>query len=379
MVENLNGATWNDLIATLPDPHLLQTWEWAQVKTRYGWILIPQIWRDDGGKPVAAAMVLKRTIPIRGFAKRMSVLYLPKGPLMDWENATLRIRVLDDLQALAKKQGSIFIKIDPDVVLGRGIPGTKGAVDDGNGHDVLFELKQQDWRFSTDQIQFRNTVMIDLSPPEEDILARMKQKTRYNIRLASKKGIKVRVGTVDDLPMLYRMYAETSLRDGFVIRDEGYYYLVWKNFMESSYPHAEPLIAVVNGEQVAALFLFRFAKRAYYLHGMSRAEHREKMPNYLLQWEAIRRAKAAGCSVYDLWGAPDRFDEEDKMWGVFRFKDGFGGEVIQTLGAWDYPSNPFFYRLYTKTLPYVINIMRAMGKSRTRHSIDADSSEVMGV
>lgn len=149
--------------------------------------------------------------------------------------------------------------------------------------------------------------------------------------------------------------------------------------MESSYPHAEPLIAVVNGEQVAALFLFRFAKRAYYLHGMSRAEHREKMPNYLLQWEAIRRAKAAGCSVYDLWGAPDRFDEEDKMWGVFRFKDGFGGEVIQTLGAWDYPSNPFFYRLYTKTLPYVINIMRAMGKSRTRHSIDADSSEVMGV
>ena len=379
MVENLNGATWNDLIATLPDPHLLQTWEWAQVKTRYGWILMPQIWRDVGGKPVAAAMVLKRTIPIRGFAKRMSVLYLPKGPLMDWENATLRIRVLDDLQTLAKKQGSIFIKIDPDMVLGRGIPGSTGAVDDGNGQDVLYELKQRDWRFSTDQIQFRNTVMIDLSPPEEDILARMKQKTRYNIRLASKKGIKVRVGTVDDLPMLYRMYAETSLRDGFVIRDEGYYYLVWKNFMESSYPHAEPLIAVVNGEQVAALFLFRFAKRAYYLHGMSRAEHREKMPNYLLQWEAIRRAKAAGCSVYDLWGAPDRFDEEDKMWGVFRFKDGFGGEVIQTLGAWDYPSNPLFYRLYTKTLPYVINIMRAMGKSRTRHSIDADSSEVMGV
>ena len=138
-------------------------------------------------------------------------------------------------------------------------------------------------------------------------------------------------------------------------------------------------MAEINATVVAGLVLFYFAGKAWYFYGMSSELHREKMPNYLLQWEAIRRAKAAGCLVYDLWGAPDRFDEEDKMWGVFRFKDGFGGEVIQTLGAWDYPSNPFFYRLYTKTLPYVINIMRAMGKSRTRHSIDADSSEVMGV
>ena len=137
--------------------------------------------------------------------------------------------------------------------------------------------------------------MIDLSPSEDEMLARMKQKTRYNVRLAGKKGVTVRTGTLEDLPMLYKMYAETSVRDGFVIRDEGYYQTVWQTFMQSESPKCEPLIAEVEGEPVAAIFVFYFAGRAYYIYGMSREAHREKMPNYLLQWEAMQRAKAAGC------------------------------------------------------------------------------------
>lgn len=375
MTEDFTRDSWNDLIASLPNPHLLQTWEWAQVKAKYGWMPMPQVWRDDGGKPVAAAMVLRRIIPVRGFAKRMNVLYVPKGPLLDWGDVPLRKRVLDDLQVLTKQHGGIFIKIDPDVALAKGIPGSEGGVEDKSGQGVISELKRSGWLFSSDQIQFRNTVMIDLSPSEEDILRRMKQKTRYNVRLAAKKGVTVRIGTNDDLPMLFKIFAETSVRDGFVIRGEGYYRLVWETYMESSDPHAEPLIAEVNGEIVAALFLFWFAGRAYYFHGMSREEHREKMPNYLLQWEAIRRAKGAGCSVYDLWGAPDNFDENTRMWGVFRFKEGLGGEVLRTLGAWDYPSSLLLYKLYTQILPRVMDVMRVRGKFRTRQSIARTSEE----
>ena len=379
-------STWNELIASLPNPHLLQTWEWSQVKAKYGWEPLPFIWRDkpsegfdssaparskpsQGCKSVAAAMVLKRRIPIRGFAARLNILYIPKGPLMDWSDEPLRERVLDDLQSFAKRQGAIFLRIDPDVVLGTGIPESEDAVEDSGGQAVMSALKRRGWLFSSDQIQFRNTVMIDLSASEDEMLARMKQKTRYNVRLANKKGVRVRVGSKDDLPMLYKMYAETSLRDGFVIRDEGYYRTVWQTFMVSKSPTCEPLTAEVDGEPVAAIFVFYFAGRAYYLYGMSRQAHREKMPNYLLQWEAMRRAKAMGCLMYDLWGAPDEFNEDDSLWSVFRFKEGLGGEVVRTLGAWDYTPRPLWYKMYSEVIPRVLDVMRSRGKSRTRQAL----------
>ena len=373
-------SMWNELIASLPYPHLLQTWQWAQVKAKYGWKPMPFVWfsqpKAPESQPIAAAMILKRVIPVGGFAAKMCVLYIPKGPLLDWSNSTLRERVLDDLQSFAKQQGAIFLKIDPDVVLGRGIPGSENETQENSGQVVMSDLKRKRWLFSSDQIQFRNTVIIDLSSSEDELLRRTKQKTRYNIRLAEKRGVIVRAGTLADLPMLYTMYAETSNRDGFVIRDATYYQTVWQTFMSSSdanspsfSPSAEPLIAEVEGQPVAAIFLFYFAGRAYYLYGMSREAHREKMPNHLLQWEATRRAKAAGCKIYDLWGAPDEFSERDSMWGVFRFKEGLGGQVVRTLGAWDFKSNPILYKLYTQAIPRLLDIMRARGKARTHQSI----------
>jgi lipid II:glycine glycyltransferase (peptidoglycan interpeptide bridge formation enzyme) len=125
----------------------------------------------------------------------------------------------------------------------------------------------------------------------------------------------------------------------------------------------------VDGEAVAALIVFRFCGKAWYLYGMSRSLHREKMPNYLLQWEAMRRAKAAGCTVYDLWGAPEVFNESDPLWGVFRFKLGLGGVVHRTIGAWDLPIRPVLYRLYTHLLPRLLAIMRRRGQARTQQSI----------
>jgi lipid II:glycine glycyltransferase (peptidoglycan interpeptide bridge formation enzyme) len=242
----------------------------------------------------------------------------------------------------------------------------------------MSELTRRGWVYSSDQIQFRNTVLIDLSASEEEMLARMKPKTRYNIRLSEKKDVSLRVGTLDDLPMLYKVYAETSVRDGFVVRDENYYMTVWKSFLSnfqsfrlSNLPACEPLIAEVEGQPVAAIFLFVFADRAYYVYGMSRNLHREKMPTYLLQWEAMKRAKANDCAVYDLWGAPEVFDESDSMWGVYRFKEGLGGEVVRTLGAYDFAPSKFWYKLYTEIVPRLLDVMRSRGKEKTKQGLSA--------
>ncbi|RIK30671.1 MAG: hypothetical protein DCC56_10145 [Anaerolineae bacterium] len=394
---------WNSIIANLPNPHFLQTYEWGQVKSKYGWEPLYAVWNSDGKwkvekdpnllstfhSPVAAALILKRQILRNGFAARLSILYSPKGPLLDWTNESLRNRVLDDLQSFAKKQGAIFLKCDPDVVSGRGVPKSEGDVEEKGGLAITSELKRRGWEYSSDQIQFRNTVVVDLNPSEDEILMRMKQKTRYNIRLAEKKGVSVRVGKRGDLGMLYKMYAETSMRDGFVIRDEEYYKTVWQLFMSNAQspvsslqfsnsqitnyqlPFAEPLIAEVNTDPVAAIFVFYFAGRAYYVYGMSRDAHREKMPTYLLQWEAIKRAKARGCTTYDLWGAPEVFDESDSMWGVYRFKEGLGGQVVRTLGAWDYAPSPWWYKMYSDIVPRVLDVMRARGRSKTKQSLGA--------
>ena len=381
----MESNSWNSVISNLPNPHFLQTYEWGQVKAKYGWEPLYAVWDVDGKwkvesdpnllstfhSPVSAALILKRQIIRNGFAARLSILYSPKGPLLDWKNESLRNRVLNDLQSFAKKQGAIFLKMDPDVVLGTGIPRSEEDVPENSGQVVMSELKRREWRYSSDQIQFRNTVLIGLDPSEEEMLARMKQKTRYNVRLAEKKGVSLRIGTMDDLPILYKMYAETSVRDGFVIRDEGYYKTVWELFMNSSEPTCEPLIAEVDNEPVAAIFVFYFAGCAYYVYGMSRDIHREKMPTYLLQWEAMKRAKAKGCTVYDLWGAPEVFDESDAMWGVYRFKEGLGGQVVRTLGAWDFAPSPLWYKMYSEVIPRLLDVMRSRGKARTKQNLGA--------
>ncbi len=380
MIQVQDPAIWDQAIASLPQAHLLQTREWAKVKAAYGWKPQMLLWEDDrspGGGPQAAALALERAISLGGFAARLKVMYIPKGPLLDWENQALRRQVMDDLKNLGRQQGVIFIKIDPNVLLGHGYTGQLGCSQDPLGGAVIQELKAKGWNVSSDQIQFRNTVWLDLSPSPDEILARMKQKTRYNIRLAERKGVQVRLGTREDFRLLYKMYAETSVRDGFVIRDEEYYRKVWDTFLrnadvkpEACLPTVDLLIAEVEGEATAGLVLFRYAGTAWYLYGMSRVQQREKMPNYLLQWKAICRAKEMGCQTYDLWGAPDDYSETDPLWGVYRFKEGLGGQVIRTIGAWDLPVQPRVYRLYTQTLPRLLNVLRRKGKDRTRRMVE---------
>ncbi len=385
---SINPLLWNSAIVKLPGAHVLQSWEWAKVKSKYGWQPNYLIWvqadkevitltnrlpDSEGGKAIiGAALTLQRNIRIGGFANKMGVIYVPKGPMLDWTITHLRQRVLEDLHVFAEKHSAIFIKIDPDFIVGSGIPGSLESSESSHADSIITDLKKNGWQFSGEQVQFRNTVLIDLEPSEDELLARMKQKTRYNVNLAKRKGVVVRNGTPEDIDPLFNMYAETAIRDGFTIRNEEYYHEVWNTFLFGQTPKrfdqpvAEALVAEMDGEPIAAVIIFRFASRAWYFYGMSRTAHRDKMPNYLLQWEAIKRLKAAGCKSYDLWGAPDEFVESDPLWGVYRFKEGLGGTVHRGLGAWDLPVNRMLYRLYTRTLPGLLDIMRRQGKESTR-------------
>lgn len=367
-----NAVEWNSLTSAIPHAHILQSWEWGEFKSRYGWSAQRFVWNDAAGRPAAAAQILKRTLrlPTSYFLLPASVLYTPKGPLLDWANVPLRNQILADLESLARRERAIFIKIDPDVIA-PAVPPVGAQRDGGDAGGVLTsDLGHRTWDFSKDQIQFRNTVTLDLRASEAEILAAMKPKTRYNVRLAGKKGVRVRSspGSIADLDLLYRMYAETSVRDGFVIRLPEYYREAWGSFIQAGL--AQPLIAEVAGEPVGALILFVFAKTVWYMYGMSREAHRDKMPNHLLQWEAMRWAKAHGCETYDFWGAPDEFVETDPMWGVWKFKEGFGGQVVRHIGAWDFaPARPLYW-LYTTVMPRVLEVMRWRGRRQTRATFE---------
>lgn len=360
---------WDRLIQDLPNAHLLQTSEWARVKSEVGWKALPLIWYGGQQTPRAAALFLIRTVKITPIGPGISIGYIPRGPLLDWQDENLRKTVLVDIQKIARNKHLIFVKIDPELCLGRGVPGREEAWEDPAGLQTIEEMKQAGWHYSENQVQFKNTALLSLAGGEEDWLKRMKQKTRYNLRLAERSGVRVRLAAEEEFPEIYKMYAETSVRDGFVIRSEEYYLNVWRLF--NSAGMLSPLIAEVDGQMVAGLMLFSFGKAAWYLYGMSTAMHREKMPNYLLQWEAMRIAKSKGCQVYDLWGAPDVFDESDSMFGVFRFKEGLGAEVLRTCGAWDFVVDSLGYFFYQQVIPRVLNILRRNRNQETRQEIGA--------
>lgn len=359
---------WDKLLLKFPDAHILQTWEWAEAKKQNGWNPLFFAWNNSENDLDALALILRRQISF--FGMNFSILYCPKGPVFDYTNLSIAEQIFDDLENYCRKSNAIFLKSDPDILLGLGIPGDEDEVPNPTGKSFVEMLEKRDWKFSQDQIQFRNTVLIDISQNEEALMAAMKQKTRYNIRLADRKGVKIRQGGTNDLPLLYQMYAETAVRDSFVIRHEDYYLTTWQNFLDADM--AKILVAEVDEQPVAALILFHFNDIARYMFGMSTELYREMMPNHLLQWEAIRLSKQLSCHTYDLWGAPDVFDDSDSMWGVFRFKQGFNGLTVRHIGAWDFSPRPILYKIYTQILPKLLNILRRRGIAENRRSIQND-------
>ncbi len=209
------------------------------------------------------------------------------------------------------------------------------------------------FRPSGQSIQPPRTIVLDISDDEEAILGRMKQKTRYNIRLSARKGVTVRIGSAEDVASFTAMMAVTGARDAFGVHAPTYYERAYERFAPSG--RAVLLLASYEGRDLAGVMVFALGKTAWYFYGASTDEERQRMPAYSAQWEAIRWARARGCAVYDLWGVPDADEEtleaefahrSDGLWGVYRFKRGWGGRLVRQMPAWDYVYSPPIYALY---------------------------------
>jgi lipid II:glycine glycyltransferase (peptidoglycan interpeptide bridge formation enzyme) len=287
------------------------------------------------GELLAGAQVLFRRLPLS-----YSLAYIPKGPMIDWNNRNQVDVWLAAMHQLCGSRRSAFLKIEPH----------------GRGDAALYEaVSRYGFVASPLTVQPPRTILIDIMPSEEEILAGMKQKTRYNIRLAARKGVSVHVGSLDDVPIFYQLLQTTGERDRFGIHSQEYFRAMLTLFGPSQ---AALLLAKVQGEAVAGLIVLGHGSTAYYLFGASSNTHREKMPTYLLQWEAIRWAKSRGYQAYDLWGIPDSDEAEletdflaqsqsaSGLWGVYRFKRGFGGQITRAAGAFDFVYHRPLYWAY---------------------------------
>ena len=310
-------TAWNQFLSSRPSAHLLQTGEWGELKSSFDWKPVRIVSKYDG------VQILFRKLPL-GF----TIGYIPK--------ANPGESIWQEIDSVSKQQRAIFLKLEPDLW------------DDEKPETWNLKLET-----SSHNIQPPRTIIVDLKGTEEQILARMKQKTRYNIRLAEKKGVAVRPW--EDFTAFHSMLLLTSERDGFGVHSEAYY----RRAYELLHPKGmcEILAAEYEGKALAALFVACHGNRAYYLYGASTDEERNRMPTYLLQWEAMKWARRRGCEEYDLWGVPDEDEvtleanfetRHDGLWGVYRFKRGFGGQLKRAVQAMDRVYNPSLYWLYLR-------------------------------
>lgn len=194
-----------------------------------------------------------------------------------------------------------------------------------------------------------NTIVVDLSPEESEILKRMKPKTRYNIRLALRKGVEVRATGIEGLDEWYQLYTETALRNGLYINDISYFQSMFADKMSCTDKEVSVhlLVAYHDNTPLAAMFLVLSSHRATYLYGASSSNGRNLMPTYALQWKAMQLAKAHRCKEYDMFGISPNPDPSHPMYGLYKFKQGFGGEIFHQLGCWDYPIDLQKYNYFT--------------------------------
>ncbi len=318
LVENPDPRVWDDFVCS-QDGHLLQSSAWGELKTRFGW-MATRLALERGGEIIAAAQILFRRLPLG-----LRLAYVPRGPVVDPYDGQVLAALVEAMSTTARAHGAFALKLEPnwlDDQLARGLPPPLRGWRPGPSH------------------QPQMTIHVDLTRDLDAILAQMKPKWRYNIRLSARKGVSVREGTTADLPLFYRLLQTTSARDRFAIHSLAYYRAAFDLLRE----HARLFIAEFRGEPLAAIFVTAFGKQAIYLYGASSNEHRECMPNHALHWAAIQWARTRGCAQYDLWGVADP--------GLYQFKQGFGGNVVRYAGAYDKVFSPARFALYTRALAF---------------------------
>ncbi len=322
---------WNDFVAASPCCNITQSYEWGELAPHLGAEALRMGVVDDDGKLCAAVLVLISRAPIL----RQTYFYAPRGPIVDDPASPALTVLLNFVRVEARKHNAFMLKVEPSVL-------------DNDTHWLTI-LARRGFRKNPYATHIRHEWVLDIQADEKSLLAAMKEKWRYNIRLAARKGITVRRGEGQaDLDAFYRLYETTSERDQFFIHDKSHYQDVMRLYGEGE--HAALFLAEYEGRTIAGTIILWLGKWSWYMYGASSNEERERMPNHLLQWTSMQWAKAHGCSYYNFRGIPDRLEEGQELWGVYVFKRGFGGYAMRSLETHDLVYQPLIYEAYRKLL-----------------------------
>ena len=335
-------SRWNAWVEGSPGGgHLFQGYEWGEMKRALKWKPVRVVLQRDDAVVGVGQFLAYNTPLVPGV-----LMYCPKGPWLPWEDEEAVRAFFRGLFNVARRHRAHTVKIEPEV--------TENQV---RVKEILAGIGFHKFRWN---VNHKATISVDLSPPEDKLLANMKKGTRYSVRRSLRDGVTV---VEDNSPEardeFWRMHAQMVDRKDFWSRPRSYYSAVWDAMEDAGRAHL--FFAEHEGDRLATALFYTFGKKCVYMLGASKTEKRELQPAYALQWEAMRWAKERGITRYDMWGIPnlDKLDKDHPLYGVYKFKEGFGGEIEDFFGCLDLPVNrprarawdrvePVYFRLHQR-------------------------------
>lgn len=310
VINNISKKEWDEFLAKQKQSQFLQSWRWGELAKKEG-AKVFRVGVEDSGELVAVAALIKKSI--FGF----NYFFCPRGPVISLKVESLKVIkfLFDEVGKIAKREKIIFLRFEPELEIGN-------------------------WKLEIERsidIEPSKTSIVNLQRTEGDLLAAMHQKTRYNIRLAEKKGVTVRVAGAEDFDQFWRIMKETVERDGFRLHSKEHY----QKMLALDDGFIKLFLAEYEGRVVAAVLAGLFGDMVTYIHGASANADRNIMAPYLLHWQIMKTCQADGFKYYDLNGI-----DENKWPGVTRFKMGFGGEIVNYPGTFDLVFNKAWYNVY---------------------------------
>ena len=308
--------------------HPLQTYEWGNFRKKTGADVIRRVQIIENQITNAYQITVHKT---PNFPYQIG--YFPKGDLPTDS-------VIKDLKEVGEKNFISFIQLEPNII---------------SSEIENFNFENQTIKKSFHPLFTRFTFILDLTKSEDDLLKNMHQKTRYNIKIATKNEVKVEIDNSDKSFEEYiKLTNETTKRQKFYAHDEKYHRLMWANLGNKSNSSYNPnklqanlLKATYENKTLVTYILFTFKDKLYYPYGASSSEHRDVMASTKAMWEAVKWGKNLGLQSFDMWGAANVPEPKrnDPYYGFHRFKQGFGAELTEFLGSYDLVINPINYRL----------------------------------
>ncbi len=330
LVNKDNVEKYNEFLKNHDRCNFQQSIEWGKVKEQ-SWKNEIILAEDENGNIIGSISVLIRKIPIFG-----NLMYSSRGPVCDIHDEKVLEELTKGLKELAKKYNAFVLKIEPDI-----------KSSDEEFRKIVTKLGykiKDDAKNFNEEIQPRYVFRLDLrNKTEDEIFKAFHQKTRYNVRLSGKKGVTIKEGTREDLKDFHEIMKITGKRDNFIIRPLEYFQ---KMYDELGKEHAKLFMAYYDGKPISGIFDIDYGNKVWYLYGASSNEHRNLMPNYLLQWEGIKYAISKGKDMYDFRGVSGVVDESHPQYGLYRFKKGFNAEFTEFIGEIYFNFKPITYKLY---------------------------------